>query len=56
MLRYELPVLIMCGLVVAAMVLRMVNDLRKEQDVKRTEAMKAFNPPTELTKHIPAGA
>ena len=56
MLRYELPVLILCGLGVAAMVLRMVNDLRKEQDVKRADAMKAFNPPAELTKHIPAGA
>ena len=56
MLRYELPVLILCALGVAALVLSMVNDLRKEQEVKRADAMKAFNPPANSTGQMPAGA
>ncbi|MDG1893287.1 MAG: ABC transporter permease [Fuerstiella sp.] len=56
MLRYELPVLILCAFGVAAMVLSMVKDLRKEEEVKRARALKAFNPPTDSANHLPAGA
>ncbi|MCP4511071.1 MAG: CPBP family intramembrane metalloprotease [Fuerstiella sp.] len=56
MLRYELPVLILCVFGVAAIVLSMVSDLRKEQEVKRANAMKAFNPPTKFARQMPAGA
>ncbi len=56
MLRYEMPVLILCSLGVASLVFRMVADLRKEQEAKRADAMKAFNAPPELTEHMPAGA
>ena len=56
MLRYELPVLILCALGVAALVSRMVIDLRKEQVVKQADAMKAFNAPAEMAERMPAGA
>ncbi|MEO2016069.1 MAG: ABC transporter permease subunit/CPBP intramembrane protease [Fuerstiella sp.] len=56
MLRYEMPVLILCSLGVAAIVYRMVIDLRKEQKVKQANAMKAFNAPPELAERTPAGA
>lgn len=45
MLRYELPTLILCGLGVAAMVIRMVRDLRAEQKQKRQEKLKSFEAP-----------
>lgn len=53
-LRYELPTLILCGIGVAFMVVRMVRDLRIEQEQKRQEQLKSFDAPSE-SNNLAAG-
>ncbi len=48
MLRYEMPLLILCGIGVAVMVARMIRDLRQEQAAKRAAQMVSFDAPADL--------
>ena len=54
MLRYEMPLLILCGIGITIMVARMIRDLRKEQKAKRAARMQSFDAPADVEASQPA--
>ena len=49
MLRYEMPTLLLCGIVIAILVARMLQDLKIQQEEKRKENLESFEAPVEIT-------
>ena len=49
MLRYEVPLLLLCAIGVGFIVARLLRDLKTEQKAKRQLELKAFDAPTEAT-------
>lgn len=45
MLRYEMPLLLLCGIGVAVLVARMIRDLKEEQQQKRAAKLESFDAP-----------
>lgn len=50
MLRYEMPLLVLCGMGIAIIVARMLKDLKKEQEAKRATTMESFDAPSRIEK------
>lgn len=47
MLRYELPMLIICSIGIGLMVIRLVRDLQEEQKARREDKLRSFEAPPE---------
>ena len=48
MLRYEMPLLLLCGMGIGIIVVRMLKDLKKEQEEKRATTLESFDAPSRL--------
>lgn len=54
MLRYELPLLIFCGIGIGLMAVRMIRDLQEQQRARRKDKLRSFEAPTE-SNNLAAG-
>ena len=58
MLRYEMPLLLLCGIGITILVTRMLSALKREQEEKRLAKLESFGAPAEpqvLSGRLPAG-